>query len=577
MASDLGSVHDTPVPVVFCWHMHQPDYRDHSTGEFLYPWVYLHCIKDYVDMAAHLEAHTRARAVVNFSPILLEQIEDYLVQIERWRHNGTVIGDSVLAALVAEQLPEPGSTAFLGLMEKCLRANPERIIARFAPYQRLAEVAEIYRSRPDIQRYLSVQFLADLVVWYHLGWMGETVRRSNPVIQSLQEKAHNYSLDDRKGLFDVVAELVASVGPRYRHLAETGQVELAMNPWAHPILPLLQSLQSARESLPQAPLPAHDSYPGGTERARWHLEEGRAVFQRFFATDPTGCWPSEGALSQQTLQLLADQGFGWTASGDSVLHNSLAPALEQKSVRANPGIHRPFVFGDASVTVFFRDDGLSDLIGFTYADWHAKDAVGDLVHHMETIAQTTGGKANRVISVILDGENAWEYFPDNGYHFLDELYRALTEHPRLELTTYQALLDGPEPEPEHLPHLAAGSWIYGTFSTWIGDRDTNRAWDLLCEAKQHFDKTMDNGSLSNEQKQLAFRQLGLCEGSDWFWWFGDYNPADVVRDFEHLYRRHLANLYDIIGHPAPASLFQPLSQGSGTPARGGAMRPGHDS
>jgi alpha-amylase/alpha-mannosidase (GH57 family) len=240
-------------------------------------------------------------------------------------------------------------------------------------------------------------------------------------------------------------------------------------------------------------------------------------------------------------------------------------------------IHRPFRFAEQPLTVFFRDDGLSDLIGFTYADWHALDAVGDLVHHMENIAKDNRNNANAVISVILDGENAWEYYPENGYYFLDELYRVLENHPALKLTTYRDYLDTPDCQPEGLPHLVAGSWIYGTFSTWIGDPDKNRAWDLLCEAKQHYDKVMDNGSLNAEQKAAAARQLGLCEGSDWFWWFGDYNPAAVVKDFEHLYRRHLVNLYDAIGYPAPPSLFQPLSQGGGEPARGGAMRPGHES
>lgn len=570
---------DSRIPVVFCWHMHQPDYRDHSTGEYLFPWVYLHGIKDYVDMAAHLEAHPQARAVVNFSPILLEQIEDYLIQIERWRHNGVPIGDPVLAALASDAFPEPGSPGFLALVEKCLRANPERIIQRFPSYMRLAELAEFYRTRADVQRYISPQFLADLVVWYHLGWMGETVRRTHSVIQGLQEKGHLYTPEDRRALLNVVSDLIASIGPRYRHLAQTGQVELAMSPWAHPIVPLLLDFNANREAMPDAPLPEHEIYPGGTERAQWHLEEGKRVFQRFFGKQPVGCWASEGALSQQTLALLAEEGFRWSASGDSVLHNSLNRDREKKAPRKDPGIHRPFQFGEVPLTVFFRDDGLSDLIGFNYADWHGEDAVGDLVHHMETIAAETSHNDNCVISVILDGENAWEYYPDNGYHFLDELYQVLEDHPDLRLTTYEGILNDSESadyEPEPLPHLVAGSWIYGTFSTWIGDRDTNRAWDLLCDAKENYDRIMATGTLSAGQKASATRQLGLCEGSDWFWWFGDYNPAEVVRDFEHLYRRHLVNLYNILDCPPPPSLFQPLSQGGGEPARGGAMRQGHN-
>ncbi|MGX1199573.1 glycoside hydrolase [Marinobacter sp. MBR-105] len=564
---------DNRTPVVLCWHMHQPDYQDHGNGQFLFPWVYLHCIKDYVDMAAHLEAHPDARAVVNFAPVLLEQIETYLYHIERWRHGGQTIGDPLLAALVNPALPEPGSPAFLDLMEKCLRANAERIIKRFPAYDRLAEVAHLYRTRPDLQRYLSTQFLADLLVWYHLGWMAETVRRKHGVVQSLQEKAHQYTLDDRKALLGVIAELMASIGPRYRHLAHTGQVELAMSPWAHPIVPLLLSFSSAREAMPEIALPEHDHYPGGKERAIWHLAEGRRAFKRFFGTEPAGCWASEGGLSQATLLLLGEQGFRWTASGDSVINNSINKARTNKSLPEDASIHHPYRFNDANVTAFFRDDGLSDLIGFTYADWHARDAVGDLVHHMENIARED---KKPVISVILDGENAWEYYPENGFHFLDELYRVLEKHPKLRLTTYSTLQEEHYTEPVQLPELVAGSWIYGTFSTWIGDPDKNRAWDLLCEAKQHFDRALDNGSLNTDQKQAASHQLGLCEGSDWFWWFGDYNPAAVVRDFEQLYRRHLANLYERIGYPAPSSLFQPLSQGGGEPAKGGAMRPGHE-
>lgn len=569
-------VSDSRTPVVLCWHMHQPVYQDQSSDEFLFPWVYLHGIKDYVDMAAHLEAYPGARAVINFAPVLLEQIEEYLVQIERWRQSGSPMGDRLLAALVSDSLPEPGSPGFLELMEKCLKANVDRIIKRFAPYQRLSELAGFYRNRPDIQRYLSRQFLADLLVWYHLGWMGETVRRSHPVIQSLQEKSHQFSMEDRRALLDVIAELLASLGPRYRRLSQSGQVELAMSPWAHPIVPLLLDLESAREAIPDIAMPEHSQYAGGAERARWHLQQGRQVFHRFFGEDPVGCWASEGALSQPTLSLLHQHGFRWSASGDSVAHNSIRLAKDQFGLKKEPAIHQPFQFAEEPLTVFFRDDGLSDLIGFTYADWHAEDAVGDLVQHIEHIASERKQGKTPVISVILDGENAWEYYPENGYYFLDQLYRVLENHTSLRLTTYKDLLEQPVCEPARLPHLVAGSWIYGTFSTWIGDPDKNRAWDLLCEAKHHYDRAMDNGTLSAEQKEKASRQLGLCEGSDWFWWFGDYNPAAIVRDFEHLYRRHLISLYEIIGYPVPASLFQSLSQGGGEPARGGAMRPGHD-
>ena len=563
-------------PVVICWHMHQPSYQDRRTGQFLFPWVYLHALKDYSDMAAHLEAQPGARAVVNFAPVLLEQIETYLIQIEQWRHGNDTIGDPLLAALVADPLPEPGSPAFLGLMEKCLRANRERIIKRFPAYERLASLADIYQQKPELQAYISQQLLADLLVWYHLGWMGEHIRQENRCIQSLQEKGKQFSLDDRQALLNVIFEMLSGIAPRYRHLASTGQVELSVSPYTHAMLPLLLDLGSAREAMPDIEMPSHEHYPGGAIRVDWQLTQARDLFHRFFGMEPAGCWASEGGLSQATLGHIEQAGFSWTASGDSVLYNSLGKAQDLGTDVDGLSIHQPFSFGDSHLKVFFRDDGLSDLIGFTYADWHAEDAVGDLVSHMETIISHHKGKSRPVISIIMDGENAWEYYPENARYFLDELYRVLAEHPDLQLSTYQELSDAPEHEPAHLPHLVAGSWIYGTFSTWIGDSDKNRAWDLLCEAKTHYDRVTDNGSLTTEQKQAASVQLAICEGSDWFWWFGNYNPAQIVSDFEHLYRRHLVNLYELINYPAPASVFQQLSQGSGEPARGGTMRPGHD-
>lgn len=565
--------------VVFCWHMHQPDYRDMVTGEYYFPWTYLHAIKDYVDMVAHLEAHPKAQAVFNFAPILLEQIEDYAHQIEDYLSRGKIIKDSLLAALVAPTLPKAGSATFLELSQKCLRSNRERIIDRFPAYAHLADTLAQLENQPRTQRYISEQFLADLLVWYHLGWMGETVRREDSRIKRLQEQEHEYSLEDRRELLLIIGEQLSSLGPRYRRLAERGQIELAMSPYAHPIVPLLLDLNSAREAMPDVSLPKAESYPGGEARARWHLQHGIDTFERFFGRRPRGCWASEGGLSDATLALLREAHFSWTATGDSVLHNSLHHednAAISKELKAPGGcLHRAYEFADIPIKCFFRDDGLSDLIGFKYAIWHADDAVGDLLNHMENIAKTCTSRNDSVISIIMDGENAWEYFPENAYYFLDALYERLSNHPSLELTTYSQILDHQKPTPAAVPHLVAGSWVYGTFSTWIGDQDKNRGWDMLCEAKHRVDQVLAGGGLTIEQVAQVEKQLALCEGSDWFWWFGDYNPAQSVSDFEHLFRRHLMNLYSLIDSPAPDYLCQSISKGSGAPAAGGVMRHGH--
>ncbi len=555
---------DSPMSVVLCWHMHQPEYRDRRTGEIHLPWTYLHAIKDYVDMAAHLEALPAARAVVNFAPVLLEQIEDYCTQVDAFINAGGVIRDGLLAQLAEPVFPAQ-EEARLALMNSCLRANRQRMINRFEPYKRLAIMADRYHQHPEDLIYASNQFLADLLVWYHLAWMGESERRRDDRIVQLQEKGSNYTLHDRRELLQIILEQLQGLLPRYRALAEQGKVELSMSPYAHPIVPLLLDMKCAREAMPEAPLPTDPVYPGGEERVQWHIERGLATFKRVFGLSPRGLWPSEGGISQAALEQFAHSGFDWVASGGGVLGNS------HDDTHSNCR-HRVYRFGEAAIDCFFRDDGLSDLIGFQYSDWHADDAVSDMVSHMENIADHCPDRQDCLITIILDGENAWEYFPENGYHFLSQLYRSIAAHPRLELSTFSRFQQERQPRPAHEARVVAGSWVYGTFSTWIGDSDKNRGWNLLVEAKQAFDARVASGELSGDALRKAQEQLAICEGSDWFWWFGDYNPSETVGQFEQLFRMHLVNLYQLLGVEPPPNLAEVVSRGGGDPSRGGVMR-----
>jgi len=558
--------------VVLYWHMHQPEYRDQRNGEYYLPWTYLHAIKDYVDMAAHLEAVPEARAVINFVPTLLEQIDDYAQQVQHFLHNTGNIKDPLLTAL-AEPVLVSATDQRLRLIKECLRANRQHMIDRFPAYAQLATIADWLLNHPEAMVYTSEQFFFDLLMWYHLSWMGETVRRSDPRVKRLLEQQSTYSLHDRHELLSIIGELLSTLIGRYRTLAERGQVELSVTPYAHPIMPLLLDIKSAREAIPDVTLPSLQTYPGGDERVRWHLTRGLEVFKHYFGYTPRGCWPSEGSLSESTLQLLDEYSFDWTASGESVLRNSLHKPAEDADLCGNASVHHAYRLQDTKTTIFFRDDGLSDLIGFTYADWKADDAVANLVHHLENIAAACKGQPDSMASIILDGENAWEYYPENGYYFLRALYERLSTHPDLELTTFSDCLDA-NITPAELPHLVAGSWVYGTLSTWIGDTDKNTGWNMLGDAKQAFDRVLASGKLDKERQAQAEQQLAICEGSDWFWWFGDYNSAESVECFEYLYRSHLANLYHLLGEEPPSYLSQVFSHGSGQPAMGGTMRPG---
>lgn len=560
--------------VVLCWHMHQPQYCNMMSGEYQQPWTYLHAIKDYVDMAAHIEATPTAKAVVNFAPILLDQLADYAGQVRGFLREGKTIRDPLLDALGAAILPTE-SESRLKLIKACLRANQTRLIDRFKPYKRLAELARWCCSHSDALNYVSDQFLVDILMWYHLAWMGETVRRTDARVRRLMEQGGGYSLHDRRTLMTIIGELLSSVIDRYARLAKSGQIEISVTPYAHPIVPLLLDIKSAHEAMPDAPLPNISAYPGGADRADWHMREAINSCEQYFATKPGGIWPSEGGLSTDTMKLLNRYGIRWAASGETVLFNSTARDDGLHGLPREELLYRGFRVEKGGTAGFFRDDGLSDMVGFTYSEWHADDAVANFVHHLENIAAAGEPDPARIVSIILDGENAWEYYPENGYYFLSALYKRLAEHPQLKLTTFSEYLDAGY-ETHMLKSLVAGSWVYGTFSTWIGDKDKNRGWEMLADAKRMFDEATASGRVDSNQLLAAQHQLSICEGSDWFWWFGDYNPADSVHDFDRLFRLHLANLYQLLGREPPEYLTHAFSHGSTGPgpAHGGVMRHG---
>ena len=567
-----------PLDLVFLWHMHQPDYRDYATGDFVLPWVYLHAIKDYTDMAYHLEQHSQVKAVVNFVPVLLDQLEDYAQQFATGQ-----LRDPLLRLLARENLNDLSEAERDLVFDSCFRSNHTKMIEPYPTYHRLFELYKTLEPAGSAGLvYLSGQYIVDLIVWYHLVWCGESVRREHDLVIRLMSKDESFDYADRKLLFDLIGQLITGIIPRYRKLAESGQIEISTTPHYHPLAPLLIDLHSARESVPESSLPQSRCYPGGKSRVQAHLASARESHRTRFGTTPQGIWPAEGAVSTALLEVLAEQNCSWAASGQGVLVNSLRAANPSLPERAQY-LYRPYrLQGAASgMHCFFRDDHLSDLIGFEYSRWFGKDAALHFVAQLETIAQQAPEGETPLVSVILDGENAWESYPYNGYHFLHDMYSVLQAHPEIHTTTYSAYLSqreakGPQGFAKNgvLQRLVAGSWVYGTFSTWIGSPDKNRAWDLLCVAKQNYDMVTASGRLNEMELKAAEKQLASCESSDWFWWFGDYNPSHAVASFDHLYRHNLMQLYRLLKLPVPAMLHNPISQGGGTPEAGGAMRRG---
>lgn len=540
--------------LVILWHMHQPDFRDHASGEFVQPWVYLHATKDYSDMAAHLEAHPQVRVVLNFTPVLLDQLEDYTEQFASGRFR-----DPLLRLLAQPDLGQIDQAARDFILTTCFKANVEKLIEPYPAYKQLYGFFQLAQEYGESgASYLSTQYLGDLLSWYHIAWMGETVRRQDEIVPALISKGRGFTYADRMQLLAIVGREVSNVIPRYRKLSERGRIELTTTPEYHPIGPLLLSFEAALEATPAAVLPQSAHYPGGRERAQAQVLDAKLSHARRFGHPPRGMWPAEGAVSRAFARLLADSGCEWMATGEGVLAHSLSSATTALAEREDY-LYRPYHLSE-DITCFFRDDRLSDLIGFEYAKWNGDDAAAHFVGTLEAIAAKPRETSRPVVSVILDGENAWEYYPYNGFYFLDELYAALEQHPYIATKTFAQLLDEKR-EAVPLPALVAGSWVFGNLATWIGSHDKNRAWDLLCAAKRSFDAVIAGGKLSAPEVASATRQLADCEGSDWCWWFGDYNPAPSVIAFDKLYRTKLAHLYALLKLPVPSELEVPISVG----------------
>ncbi len=551
--------------LVFCWHFHQPDYRD-AAGRYQLPWTYLHAVKDYADMAAHLEAAPDFHCVVNFVPTLTAQLLDYNAQFESGQ-----VRDPLLASLIATDLYALPAAEKRQLIEQCFKVHHLTMLEPFPAYKRLYILWKtIDVSDESGLAYLSEQYLADLVTWYHLVWTGETVRRARPDLLALIAKGEGFSRHDRRVVFDLYGEVIASLLPRYRQMAERGQIELSATPHSHPILPLLLDFKAALDARPDLPLPKAAGYPGGEARALAHIETALQEHEFQFGQRPVGFWPAEGGVSDAVARLFSKSGMQWVASGEGVLRHSLAAAgidLAQKATWC----YTPYRLPDTHTALFFRDDHLSDLIGFEYKSWHGSDAARHFLHALDEVRRHAGAP-NPVVSIILDGENAWEYYPFNGFYFLSELFAELAEHNTIRATTFSDYLEQHPHAIAELPHLVSGSWVYGDFCTWIGDVAKNRGWDWLVAAKQAYDVALP--ALPAAARGKAEALLKSCESSDWFWWFGDYNPADAVASFDRVYRQKLKRLYETLNLAPPAYLDSPLCQGGGSAEAGGVMRRG---
>lgn len=528
--------------------MHQPWYGEPRGGRMILPWTRLHALKDYLDMIAVAERHPTVHMTFNLVPSLLLQLDLYATGRTTDRHRE-------LAGLAPEDLDDHARRQ---LLEDAFKCHWDRLVE---PYPRFREL--LYKRGRNLATTgldaavarFTIQDWRDLQVYSHLAWCGHELRATEPLVAALLRQGRDFTEEQKQALLAKLDAVVGTILPRYVAAAQAGQIELSTTPFYHPILPLLCHWPVVRAGLPGCRIPPGvEDLP---EDAETQLRRGRELFEQLVGFAPTGLWPSEGSVSTRTLELAASCGFEWAATDERILERS----LRRMAAPGGGGGRQPEpsdffrAHRHAGVDVFFRHHRASDRIGFDYATWGAGSAVSDFISLLERSARSAAGLRRPVVPVILDGENCWEYYEDNGFPFLDALYRSLADHPWLEPVTFsehRARAD----EPPTLDWLFPGSWIGGDFYIWAGHREDQRAWELLHAARRAL--VAGQAGLDAETNRRAWEHLYIAEGSDWYWWYGDDHSSADDAAFDQLFRSHLQRIYELLGETPPEALYEPI-------------------
>ncbi|MEH2172352.1 glycoside hydrolase [Nostoc sp.] len=546
-----------PLYIAFVWHQHQPLYKSPGSGvslspsqQYRLPWVRLHGTKDYLDLVLLLERYPKLHQTVNLVPSLILQLEDYIA--------GTAFDPYLTASLTPDEQLTQQQREFI--IQHFFDANHHTLIDPHPRY------AELYQQRQEKgQAWCLANWelpdYGDLLAWHNLAWI-DPLFWDDPEIAAWLKQGRNFTLSDRQRIYSKQREILSRIIPQHRKMQEAGQLEVTTTPYTHPILPLLADTNSGRVAVPNMTLPK--------QRFQWaediprHLRKAWDFYKDRFGQIPRGLWPSEQSVSPQILPDIINQGFKWICSDEAVLgwtlkhffHRDGAGNVEQPEL-----LYRPYRLqtAEGDLSIVFRDHRLSDLIGFTYSAMPAKKAAADLVGHLQAIAKMQRDSHSEqpwLVTIALDGENCWEFYPQDGKPFLEALYQSLSDEPHLKLVTVSEFLEE-FPATATIPggQLHSGSWVDGSFTTWIGDPAKNRAWDYLTEARKML---ASHPEATEENNPEAWEALYAAEGSDWFWWFGAGHSSNQDAIFDRLFREHLFGIYKALNEPAPPYLKQPV-------------------
>ncbi len=544
--------------IAFIWHMHQPNYQDRPGGIRLMPWARLHAIKDYLDMLLHLENFPKLKLNFNFVPSLLDTLEDYA-------RNGAHDIHSKLTTTPIEDLNNDEKSYVLNYF---FDANYNNLIAHHQYYSELYQ-KRFSKDEVSISDFSDSEY-SDIMMWFNLAWFDPIWRDKYPELEYFVEKERNFSLEDRIRLIEIQREIISEIVPTLKRLQDENKLEIMTSPYYHPILPIMFDGNVAKRSAVKYPLPDCKINMSDDARAQVKMALDRA--EQLFGRRPKGIWPSEHCISPRTLDVLSDLGVEWTLSDEGILANS----IKKEFVRDFKGyLEDPYDLCSAytyqtrnsDINIIFRDGVIPNLIGFEYPHHDSVDAAKDLYSRIKTIQNKLQNSpdSTHILTIAMDGENSWESYAQDGLHFLETLYRLITNDESLETVTVSDYMESAQLK--NLQSLSSGSWINRDFQLWIAEPTKNLAWCYLTKVHQDIKDIEKSRHIPEDVMKEAKRELYIAEGSDWFWWYGEPNDSGQDHIFDYLFREHLKNIYVILGSDIPDYLNNPLISFIGKPSR----------
>jgi alpha-amylase/alpha-mannosidase (GH57 family) len=499
------------------------------------------------------------KVTFNLVPSLIEQIREYTEKREN-------IKDKYLN-IMQKRTNELSNDEKIFILKNFFSFYPQTMIKPYPRYYYLYEKRGGYLSDLTLSEKVKIftnDEFTDLQSYFLLTCFSPIERINDKNIKELLKKAENYTQEDKEYLITKAFDIMDKIIPEFVKLNNEKRIEISTSPFYHPILPLLCDSAIAKTANPDCNI--GDTMFKLPEDADAQIKYSLEYFNNEFKFKPKGVWPSEGALSMEVINILIQNKIKWTASDEAILFKSLKIANQRDEYgnMIKPEIlYRTYAMEIKKkvIFLFFRDRKISDDIAFKYHKMYERDAIDDFTNYVNQIYQKISNRKEKyILNVIMDGENAWEYYNFNGYYFLNELYSRLSNMDNIQTILPSEFVKFNDYN--KLEHLEPGSWINGDFGVWIGHPEDHKSWQYLKNARDdlmNFEKQFPEKRGTKEIIN-AWKSFHIAEGSDWNWWYGEEHSSLNEADFDKLYRNHLANIYHFLNLEIPAYLLEPITK-----------------